>query len=197
VTVNSEGGLRARKKEATRQALHAAAVRLATELGPEHVTVEAVADAADVSRRTFSNYFANKDEALLYSHSHGLARVIALVEARPPGETAWTALTRASAELAPGLGNEQHWHAALHLVRNHPSLLSCQVAAYARAEGALTASIARRLPAGDDLALRAHIQAATYLGAMRAATHAWLDQSALSLTEMVTRALRIAGQRFT
>jgi AcrR family transcriptional regulator len=62
--VTSPVGLRERKKTATRQALHEAAVRLAVERGVDNVTIEAIADAASVSRRTFSNYFAGKEQAL-------------------------------------------------------------------------------------------------------------------------------------
>src|ERR1700730_17662225 len=57
-------GLRARKKLATRQALGAAAMRLAIEHGLENVLVEDIAAAADVSPRTFNNYFASKYEAI-------------------------------------------------------------------------------------------------------------------------------------
>ncbi|MFC7467789.1 TetR/AcrR family transcriptional regulator [Actinomadura keratinilytica] len=53
-------GLRERKKAATRQAVHEAAMRLTREHGLDHVTVEAIADAAEISRRTFSNYFAGR-----------------------------------------------------------------------------------------------------------------------------------------
>lgn len=57
-------GLRARKKLATRRALQRAAVSLAADRGPD-VTVEEICAAADLSVRTFFNYFSSKDEAII------------------------------------------------------------------------------------------------------------------------------------
>ncbi|WP_431038352.1 TetR family transcriptional regulator [Streptomyces sp. P6-2-1] len=59
------GGLRQRKKRATRAALAEAAIRLAAEHGAENVTVEAISEAAGVSPRTFFNYFASHDDAFV------------------------------------------------------------------------------------------------------------------------------------
>jgi AcrR family transcriptional regulator len=64
-SATSPDGLRIRKKRATRRALHEAALRLALERGTEHVTVEEISAAANVSARTFFNYFQNKEQAMI------------------------------------------------------------------------------------------------------------------------------------
>ncbi|WP_083527699.1 TetR/AcrR family transcriptional regulator [Curtobacterium ammoniigenes] len=57
--------LRERKKQQTWQSIHQAAVALVTEHGVAGVTVEAICAAADVSPRTFFNYFPSKSAAAL------------------------------------------------------------------------------------------------------------------------------------
>jgi AcrR family transcriptional regulator len=58
-------GRRERKKTQTRQALQAAARELFARNGFEHTTVKQIADAADVSERTFFRYFDAKEDLLL------------------------------------------------------------------------------------------------------------------------------------
>src|SRR5580765_2024376 len=58
-------GLRERKKHETRYALMVTALRLFSERSYEHVTCEDIADAANVSPRTFFRYFDTKADAVM------------------------------------------------------------------------------------------------------------------------------------
>ena len=58
-------GLRERKKAQTRRAIHEAAYRLVDEHGLEGTTIDQICQEADVSSRTFFNYFPSKNAAAL------------------------------------------------------------------------------------------------------------------------------------
>jgi AcrR family transcriptional regulator len=197
-TTTAEVGLRERKKSATRQALHRAAVQLAIAHGADKVTVEAIADQAGVSRRTFSNYFANKEEALLYGDHQRSGVLIAMVRARPAGESPWQALTEAAREFYRDLGAlDPAWVAQTRLLRSQPALAARQINAFATVERELAAAVTARMSEPDPTGVRTRLTAATFLAALRVALHIWLEAPAdASLDELVDRALAEAGRGF-
>jgi AcrR family transcriptional regulator len=190
--------LRERKKTATRQALHQAAVRLAIAHGADKITVEAIADEAGVSRRTFSNYFANKEEALLYGDHQRISALIGMVRARPAGERPWEALTEAAREFYRQVGElDPAWVAQTRLLRSHPALLAQQLNTFAAVERELAATVTARMSEPDPSGVRARLAAATFLASLRVALHIWLDAPAdTSLEDLVDRALAEAGRGF-
>ncbi|CAM5724697.1 hypothetical protein SANTM175S_07861 [Streptomyces antimycoticus] len=189
-------GLRERKKAATRQSLHDAAVRLAAEHGVEHLTVEAIADAATVSRRTFSNYFASKEQALLHHDSARTVRLVELIRARPAEESLMTAVIRAaeqhSTEFAADPAQEEHYRA----LRLHPALLPELVATYAAAERDLAEAAEERLPAGPDTPLRAQVLAATLLAAFRVVGQTALERREHDVVDLLRQAIDITREGF-
>ncbi|MGW7514401.1 TetR/AcrR family transcriptional regulator [Streptomyces sp. NPDC054796] len=183
-------GLRERKKEATRRSLHDAAVRLALEHGVENVTVEAIADAAFVSRRTFSNYFASKEQALFHRDRTQVASLVAHVRARPDDEPPVRALLHAAermraesaerdrdagrdGETGHGGGTERGGTRRVvdgkqyQELRQHPALLRELAATYTAIERDLASALEPRLPAGPDAALHARMLSASFLALLR------------------------------
>ena len=88
-------GLRERKKQATRDALAAAAMRLALRRGILALRVEDVAAEAGVSMRTFNNYFSNKYEALTARFVGRMRHAADALRCRPADEALWDAIIAA------------------------------------------------------------------------------------------------------
>ena len=84
--------LRERKKLATRRSLRRMTLDLVAERGFAHVTVEDIAEAADVSPRTFFNYFPSKEAALFGADPDRVAALRERVVHQAPGEPALDAL---------------------------------------------------------------------------------------------------------
>jgi AcrR family transcriptional regulator len=87
--------LRERKKRETRASLIAAALRLVDERGLAPVTVEEISAAANVSVRTFFNYFRNKEDAVTGGGVIAGERMIESLRKAPPDVPLLVAVHRA------------------------------------------------------------------------------------------------------
>lgn len=88
-------GLRERKKRRTRDALLRAALDLFTTQGYEETTVDEIADAVEVSQRTFFRYFAGKESVAFAVQDMVESRFILELRQRPAAETPFEAMRRA------------------------------------------------------------------------------------------------------
>ena len=145
--------LRERKKQATRRTLRRVALELITQRGFSQVTVEDIAEAADVSPRTFFNYFPSKEAALFGADP---ARIAALRDGlvhQLPGAPALDALrvvlaedARAVAEELTALGGDPAvWLRRVREARADPHLRAAQSAQMAMVERAIADALAERL----------------------------------------------------
>jgi AcrR family transcriptional regulator len=172
--VTGRGGLRERKKRATREALRAAALRLALERGPENLRVDDIAEAAGVSPRTYNNYFASREQAIVAGIGADREwRVAEAVARRAPGtglsDAVVDAVVQHYAEPASDTG-------ALLLITTSPALRGAYLEAVTTIEEPLAGAIIDRGGPVDPGTARAH--AASRASATRVALHEWLGVAA-------------------
>lgn len=149
----AQGGLRERKKRATRAALAEAAVRLAAEHGAEKVTVEAISAAAGVSVRTFFNYFDTRDDAFVVIDADAGARMRQAVLDAPAALSPLQALREAmAAELAEAEQQHELWRLHARVLHASPHLLVRTLGAHMADETELAEAIAARIRAGGPTA---------------------------------------------
>ncbi|MGG5259482.1 TetR/AcrR family transcriptional regulator [Phycicoccus avicenniae] len=190
-------GLRDRKKEETRLRLHTAALRLAVERGVGAVTVEEIAAAAEVSPRTFFNYFATKEDALVDADPARTARVRDAVLARPPEESPAAALRAVLTEHMRLLEADRDlWRMRSELAARNPGLTARAAGAGDRFEAALVEAAYARTgtdPADD---LVTGLTARVAMAAVRAAyqQHRLAGQEG-SLADRLSSAFDAAGLR--
>lgn len=185
-------GRRERKKLDTRQALRAVALRLVAERGLEHVTVEDIADAVDVSTRTFFNHFSSKEEALVAPDPGRLEILRGALEARPPGEPPLAVLESVLAEVAEALTDRQEERMLqFQVVRDNPRLIPRQLAAFGEFERTLAEEVASRTGTDPDRDVYPTVAAAAAVAALRASLTVWRNSSgSLVLTELLRAAFR-------
>ena len=147
-------GLRERKKRVTRAAISDAALRLAVARGFDNVLVDDIASAADVSPRTFNNYFSSKQAAIVSRMVDRARHAGDVLRGRPAGEPLWAALTAAVAEPYAGAGMpDLDRLAGIRLLVETPAVRAEFLRVHYESQRALTAAIAERtgLDAARDL----------------------------------------------
>jgi AcrR family transcriptional regulator len=184
-------GLRERKKLATRLALHRAALELVAERGLDGVSVDDVAARADVSPRTFFNYFATKDEAVLGLDPDAPQHQAEAFRARPPAETPVEALRAVARTQAEEMARETElWPLRLRVIDEHPALAGRLAAKFGESERVLAAAIAERTGTDPDTDVYPLLLAAVAGAAVRTALHLWghAGDFTASLPDLVDRA---------
>jgi AcrR family transcriptional regulator len=179
-TVTDLPNLRERKKQATRAALQAAALRLALEHGPANVRVEDIAEAAGVAPRTYNNYFSSREQAIVAAVvADRAAQVAAAVTAYP----ARVSLGEAVLEAVVGQYSQpaDQAHDALLMIVTSPALRACYVDTVATIEAPLAEAISERCRASGINRgierLTADVLAAAVGAAVKVALRQWLQST--------------------
>ena len=168
-------GRRERKKQATREALRTAALRLALEKGPDNVRVDEIADAAGVSPRTYNNYFASREQAIIAAvTAERESRIASAVLARAADVGLGAAVVDAVIEQYTQPGG--HPPDVLLMITTSPALQAGYAETVAGFEESLAAALVERVGGLDRLS--AEVLAAGVGAAARVALRRWMRPAA-------------------
>ncbi|KUN87170.1 TetR family transcriptional regulator [Streptomyces griseoruber] len=175
--------LRERKKRRTRDALLRAAVELFTSRGYEATTVDAIAEAVDVSQRTFFRYFAGKEEAALGLVELTVERFVQAVRERPAHEPPLEALRQAVLdgwssinEVVESVVPVELYLRMYRVIESTPVLLAAYLRRSTEVEETLAAVIAEREGLDVDADPRPRLAVAVFSGVMRVTERQWVAQ---------------------
>lgn len=180
-------GLRERKKQRTRDALIRVAHEFFVSRGYEHTTVDQIAEAVDVSQRTFFRYFASKEDVAFALQDETESAFYEAVRARPAHESPMRALRNALDSTWEGMGAavEEIVSVGVHMrmwqvIETTPALLAVHMRRSSEMEDRLTAVFAHRegLPPTDP---RPRVLVASFSGVMRAAGRRWGEDGEASV----------------
>jgi AcrR family transcriptional regulator len=167
--------LRRRARDAVRAEIAETAFQLFTQRGFDQTTVDDIAAAAGLSRRSFFRYFASKEDAVLGKLNAVGDAIAAELAARPAGEPPWTSLRRALDVLVTTyLGDPKVALARFRLIHHTPALRTTLLDKQDRWQRSLAQVLAARLGADPAHDLRPQLLAATALAALDVASRRWL-----------------------
>ncbi|AIA06923.1 TetR family transcriptional regulator [Streptomyces noursei] len=167
-----------------RRELSAAAMELFATKGYEATTVDEIAAAAGVARRTFFRHFRSKEEAIFPDHDDTLVRAEAVLDAAPPHENPLDTVCRGIKEVmrmyasAPAVSVARY-----RLTREVPTLREAEIASVARYERLFTRYLLGHFDEGahregDDDPLLAEVAASAVVTAHNHVLRRWLRAGA-------------------
>ncbi|MFM9556763.1 MULTISPECIES: TetR family transcriptional regulator [Streptomyces] len=166
--------LREQTRSVVRSLLARTAIELFAAKGFDNTTLDEVAAAAGVSRRTLFNYFRNKEDLALSGLDEQGELIAARLAERPADEDAWTALRAAFQVLEEiDMAGEARLE-FITLLFGNDSLRAGHAEKQGRWQDLFAPLIEPRLPDSERRTLQARAVAATAIICMQTANEEWV-----------------------
>lgn len=189
----TEKGRREQKREETRRRLTRAAQRLFAEQGFDRTSVDEIAAAAGVSRRTFFHYFDSKEDVILSRHAEFERVLLDAIRTAPPEQPLLRVAEQAAIAALASFDAEEA-RLIEQLKRDTPALGARDHGKYERLERAIAGALAERAGTTPD-DLRTRLDAMLVTGVLRVGGTGWLSASAagMPVEDYVRQVVRTLG----
>ncbi|WP_037152924.1 TetR family transcriptional regulator [Rhizobium freirei] len=166
-------GRRERKRRQTRERIETTALKLFLARGFDSTTIEDITEAADVSKRSFFDYFPSKEDVVAAWQDGFAGELIAAVAAQPVDAPLVDVIeTAINAALRATISDPQHLAIAI-LIRDTPALRARDQLKYAKLERKLTEALHARSSGAEGERLRLSVLAAAVVSMLRIGGERW------------------------
>ena len=183
-------GRREQKREETRRRLMREGQRLFGEQGFDRTTVDEIAAAAGVSRRTFFHYFDSKEDVVLSRHDDFERALLDAIRTAPP-EAPLLGVVEQAVTAALQSFDAEEGRLLERLKRETPALGARDHGKYERLERSIAGALAERSGTSPD-DLRTRLDAMLVTGVLRVGGAGWASASAegVPVGEYMRRVIR-------
>lgn len=193
-------GLRERKHLETRNRLEEAAVTLVMKDGLDKTTIDAISEAANVSPRTFFNYFDSKEDALLGVHlpSGTEEGDITALQFNAEDDIVSSVVDLVVGFINPSRNSQRLKQKRVGLIRQYPALMEKQMSRLTKINDALNAKVKDMILIKDptfnevQATESSGVIVMACVGGVRTAVKEWLLKDTDAITDEVKqRAIKI------
>lgn len=163
-------GRRERKRRETRARIADVALSLFQEKGFSAVTIDEIAEASDISKPTFFNYFSAKEDVVLAWQDKFAVLLSEEIASRPEAEPMVKAIEEAMVAAIASSASPKSF-AITDLIRATPALAARNQAKYVYLESALVEALLTRDPDADPLEVK--LLAMMAVGGLRIGSEEW------------------------
>ena len=196
----STTGLRERKRERTREEIRQAALELFERQGFDDTTIDQIAEAADVARRTFFRYFPTKQSVLFADADEKAAQVAEAFAAQPPEQHPVRSAVGALEELIEVIEPQKSRHRMFRCIvaEGEDDVSARHLEINDRVKAGLAAAIAERLGVDVSADARPGAWAAAVMGCFSSAYERWMadDDDTTTLRALFAEAVAAVADGF-
>jgi AcrR family transcriptional regulator len=168
-------GRRERKRRQTRERIEKVAMELFLKRGFDRTTIEDITEAADVSKRSFFDYFPSKEEVVFAWQDLFADGLAAAVAARPVDEPIVKVVEEALTSTIMAALDRQSL-AVADLIRETPVLCARNQLKYSKLEQKLTEALLARTTDDDNERLRIRLLSVVVIGVLRVGGERWHEE---------------------
>jgi len=186
--------LQARKQQLVRDAIWDAAVNLFSEKGFDETTVDDIAQASGVSRRSFFRYFSSKNDLMAQGVVNYGASLADAIQACPknysPSEVFRETVRTIAKQTAPGPRTRK----IMRIAAKYPAARDAQLTRLAEVQEQLAEVFAQRLGRSSPGDPRPHLMAGLTLTTLSATFRMWFHTDGQDITVTVDKVLEQLDQ---